>query len=183
MYLGLIFSFPFILFQSLKFVWLGLNQPEKKMIVFFLPLFLLLFFIGVLFGYFVLIPWSLRFLMFYGKSLGFVSMIGFSDYLSLFFMFTFLTGFIFELPLIMLVIHYVGLCKSRDFRKKRAYAIFGSFVIGGVLTPPDPWTQVMLALPLILLYEIGVWLCWLVEKKKDRKIHDDQFRAEKTAVA
>jgi len=41
----------------------------------------------------------------------------------------------------------------------------------------------MLALPLILLYEIGVWLCWLVEKKKDRKIHDDQFRAEKTAVA
>ena len=98
-------------------------------------------------------------------------------------MLTFLTGFIFELPLIMVACMHLGLCTSRDFKSKRAYAIFFAFVIGGILTPPDPWTQVMLALPLILLYEIGVWLCWLVEKKKDRKIHDDQFRAEKTAVA
>ncbi|MBI2027818.1 MAG: twin-arginine translocase subunit TatC [Deltaproteobacteria bacterium] len=182
LYMGLILSFPFIVFQILMFAWGGLHQTERKRVALFVPLFIGLFFTGVLFGYFILIPWSLRFLMFYGQSLGFVSMVGFSDYLSLFFMLTFLTGFIFELPLVMVVCSHMGLCSSRDFRLKRSYAVFFSFVIGGVLTPPDPWTQIMLALPLIVLYEVGIWSCWMTERRKD-KMDYDSSAAEKASLA
>ena len=164
---GLFIASPFILYHGLKFVSAGLYEREKKSLFLYLPFFIFLFCGGCVFGYFFLIPYGLQFLASFGQDVGLVSMMSFSDYMSFFFILTFTVGAIFELPLIMLIPVRLGLFDSVQYKKKRKYAILGAFIIGGILTPPDPVTQFLLAGPLLLLYELGYFLSVLVEKKSD----------------
>jgi len=67
-------------------------------------------------------------------------------------------GLVFELPLVMLFLNKIGLVSSEQFASKRRYAILAVFVLAAILTPPDPMTQLMMALPMLALYEVGIWL-------------------------
>jgi len=148
-------AYPLILYQVWKFVEAGLFQKERRYVKVFAPVSYLAFVTGVLFGYYFLIPYGLQFLI---KILGggIQPMITMSQYISLVTMLTLALGIVFQLPLIMLFISKIGLLKAGDFIKWRMYAILIIFILAAVITPPDPFTQVMTALPMIILYEIGI---------------------------
>lgn len=148
-------AYPVILHQIWKFVEAGLYKKERRYVKIFAPFSFIAFIIGVLFGYYFLIPFGLQFMI---KILGggIQPIITMSQYISLVTMLTLALGIVFQLPLIMLFISKIGMLKAEDFIKWRRYAILIIFIIAAVITPPDPFTQVMAALPMIILYEIGI---------------------------
>ncbi|MBI2608452.1 MAG: twin-arginine translocase subunit TatC [Deltaproteobacteria bacterium] len=170
---GAILSFPFLLFHFLKFVGAGLYDHEKRKLYIFLPFFFFLFVMGVLFGYFLMIPYGLYFLMSFGQDVGLAPLISFSDYINLFFLLTFVTGIVFELPLLMLFLSRLGLVDLKTFKSKRRYAIVSAFILGAIFTPPDPVTQIFLAGALIMLYECGCVLVTCFSKDKSIGSRDD----------
>ncbi len=148
-------AYPIILFQVWRFVEAGLFKKERRYVKTFAPISYIAFVTGVLFGYYFLIPYGLQFLI---KILGggVQPMITMSQYISLVMMLTIALGFVFQLPLVMLFISKIGMLKAEDFIKWRLYAILIIFILAAVITPPDPFTQVMTALPMIILYEVGI---------------------------
>lgn len=148
-------AYPLILYQIWKFVEAGLFKKERRYVKTFAPISYVAFITGVLFGYYFLIPYGLQFLI---KILGagIQPMITMSQYISLVTLLTLALGIVFQLPLVMLFIAKIGMLKADDFIKWRLYAILIIFILAAVITPPDPFTQVMTALPMIILYEVGI---------------------------
>ncbi|MFQ5788205.1 MAG: twin-arginine translocase subunit TatC, partial [Thermodesulfobacteriota bacterium] len=148
-------AYPVILYQIWKFVEAGLFKKERRYVKAFAPISYISFITGVLFGYYFLIPYGLQFLL---KILGggIQPVITMSQYISLVTLLTLALGIVFQLPLVMLFISKIGILKAEDFIKWRMYAILIIFILAAIITPPDPFTQVMTALPMIILYEVGI---------------------------
>lgn len=163
---GFILAFPFILYQALKFVFAGLFPNERKTIFSYLFPFLFLFILGVFFSYFILIPYGFYFLSLYGIQVGLQPIINFNDYVSLFMVLMLAGGLVFELPLVMVFLARIGLVTVSDFRKKRRHAILITLIVSAILTPPDPFTQLILGVPLILLYEVGLFFANFLGQRK-----------------
>ncbi|MBI3018851.1 MAG: twin-arginine translocase subunit TatC [Deltaproteobacteria bacterium] len=165
---GFILVFPFILHQILRFVMAGLfPQERKKLLYFYLPSFLILFLSGAAFAYFFLVPYGLHFLALFGTQVGLTPMINFNEYVTLLLILVLMTGSIFELPVMMALLVRIGVVSARTWRKKQKLAILIIFIGAAVLTPtPDPLTQALLAVPLIILYESGYWVSVWIEKRK-----------------
>lgn len=162
---GLFLAAPFVLHQGWKFVSAGLYHAERKAVMTVFPISLGLFLVGCAFGYFVLVPAALTFLLGYDPE-NVRTMIDLAEYLDFFFLLTLLTGASFELPLVMTFFAKIGAVTSATYRKKWKLAIFLSFLLGGLLTPsPDPFTQILLAGPLYLLYEAGILMSKWTGKK------------------
>ncbi len=165
-FVGLILVSPVILFQIWCFVSAGLNQREKRMILFYLPFSFLLFLAGSAFAFFIVIPVSLKFLInFAGTDV--MALLSISNYLSFVIMLVLIFGIVFELPVVILILTKLGLVTPDFLRKKRKYAILAIFIAAAVLTPtPDAFTQCLMAIPLIFLYEISIWVSKLVNIKR-----------------
>ncbi len=148
-------ALPIILYQMWYFISAGLYPTERRWVRLFGPMSGLLFVAGALFGFLVLIPTGLRFLITIGSGT-FEPMITMGDYLKLFMLLTLMLGLVFELPLVMMFLVKIGVLDADAFIRGRRYAILGAFVVGAVLTPPDPFTQLMMALPMMGLYEVGI---------------------------
>ncbi|MCR4289266.1 MAG: twin-arginine translocase subunit TatC [Candidatus Scalindua sp.] len=148
-------AYPIILYQVWRFVEAGLFKKERRYVKTFAPISYIAFVTGVLFGYYFLIPYGLQFLI---KILGggVQPMITMSQYISLVTMLTLALGIVFQLPFAMLFISKIGMLKAEDFIKWRGYAILIIFILAAIITPPDPFTQIMTALPMIILYEVGI---------------------------
>ena len=160
---AIIMAAPYMIYQLWLFVSAGLYRNEKKYVQLFFPAAVGLFMIGVAFGYFILIPLGLRFLASYGIEeihVGFTL----SSYLSLFFILTIVSGLIFELPLIMLFLTIARLCPSEYYLRYWRYFVLFAFVIAAILTPPDIATQILMAIPLVLLYFFGFVICRIAER-------------------
>ena len=170
-FIGLYFSLPFIFYQIWKFIELGLKQHEKRLV---LPLSFssfLLFTGGAGFCYMVVIPVAIKFLLSYGSDL-LVPLISVSKYVSFLGCMLFAFGSTFQLPLVMMFLARMGLVNSKLLKKFRRFAIVGSFIVAAILTPtPDMVNQTFLALPIIILYEISIWLVqWFKPvKPQDKK--------------
>ncbi len=163
-FIGFLFSLPFLLLQVWKFVSPGLFPSERKFFSFFLFFSLFLFGAGLLFSWKILLPWSLNFLtslltahLFPLYSLN--AYISFSLFLLL------ATGITFEFPLITYALVRLGIVEVNTLRKFRKHAIVLSFIFASVITPPDPFTQILVAFPLIILYEISLLLCFLISRR------------------
>lgn len=165
LYCGILIAFPFILFQLWKFVSVGLKDKERKLIVLYFPIAIVLFLVGVLFAYFITIPAGLLFLVNVSSELE--PMIIISKYTSIVILLGLVFGVIFEMPLIILFLTKIGIVTPKFLAKKRKYAFFLVFVIAAVLTPPDIFTQILLAIPVILLYELSVLISRLAWKKPE----------------
>lgn len=157
LFLGTLLASPFIIFQIWQFISVGLRKNEKKYALAFGPFSFLLFLTGILFGYLIITPLALNFL------LGFTSpslspMLTISRYVSFVFGLSLAFGLIFQLPLILLFLAKIGLVELSYLKHKRREAIVLVFIMSAFLTPPDVITQVLMALPLILLYELGLIL-------------------------
>ncbi|MFH1231277.1 MAG: twin-arginine translocase subunit TatC [Planctomycetota bacterium] len=162
---GLLLAAPFIIYQIWKFISAGLYPHEKKYVIFYLPSSLTLFIIGVLFSYFIFIPFMLDFLYHYSDPAFVESTINLNNYFNLFIMFTLIMGGVFELPLIMLFLVQIKLFTPKIYLGKWKIVILLAFIIAAIITPSgDPLTQTLFAIPLLLLYIMGILLSYLFLK-------------------
>jgi len=161
---AIFFASPYILYQIWKFISPGLYKSEKKY-VFPFVLFSTLFFLGgSSFAYYVVFPFGFKFFLAFGTD--FIKpMLSIKEYLSFSFKLLLAFGIIFELPIFMFFLSRIGLVNSKTLKTKRKYAILLIFITAALFTPPDVVTQVLMALPLMLLYEVSVWVVKLGEKK------------------
>ena len=153
---GLFITVPFILYQIWKFVAPGLLQKEKQYALPFVILSTIFFFLGLVFCYFVVLPFAISFLLTY-KTEGLKAMISVGLYMDFIIKFLLAFGLIFELPLAITLLARMGLLTPQFLTKNRKYAMLGCFVVAAILTPtPDIFNQCLMAIPMIILYEIGV---------------------------
>jgi len=163
---SLIITCPFIIYQIWKFISPALHSTEKKYVLPFVLFSTLLFISGVLFGYFIALPPAFEFFVsFNNKYLQ--SMISFSDYISLFVTFLLGFGLSFELPVFMFFLAKLGIVNSQMLSKQRKYALLVIFIVAAILTPsPDALSQVLMAIPLMFLYEVSIFITKFAGKKK-----------------
>jgi len=158
---GLFIGFPVVLHQLWRFVSPGLYGKEKKHLVPFIFAAWACFIIGGLFGYFLMIPAMLTMMVrFTPEFLENTWFIG--KYVNMLLTMILACGLLFDVPLVIILLAKLGLINPRKLAKYRGYAMLLSFVVGAVLTPPDPITQTMLALPLYLLFEASIWITLLL---------------------
>jgi len=155
LFAGLVFSIPLITYHLWKFVGAALYIKERKFAVKYVSSALLLFASGSCFGFFIVLPAGLEFLMGFGGS-ALTPMISVSKYISFVFLMVFIFGITFQLPLVMRMLTGAGIIEKKVLKENRRYAVVVIFIIAAILTPPDVFTQIALALPVILLYEIGL---------------------------
>lgn len=163
---GILAAAPLIFYELWMFIAPGLYQKEKKMAIPFVISSTILFVGGALFGYFVVFPFGFKF--FIGFSNEYVKALpSVKQYFSFSMKLLFAFGVVFELPVIIFFLSKMGIVTPQFLKQKRKYAILLAFVLAAILTPPDVITQCMMAGPLIVLYEIGILVSRVAQKKKE----------------
>ena len=175
---GILLALPFIFYQFWKFVAPGLYQTEKKWVIPFVLSSSLLFMGGAFFGYQLVFPAAFKFLMRYSNAKLQV-LPKMSEYFSLTINLLLAFGISFELPIIIFFLAKIGVVTADFLKRKRKYFIVLAFVIAAIITPTvDPVSQTMMAVPLIILYEIGILLARWVGKQKAKKEEEKSAEAE-----
>ena len=169
---AIVISLPMTLFQGWAFVAPGLYANEKKYALPFVILGTIFFCVGGMFSYKLILPFGLSFLLGYSGNL-IQPVISVANYVTFVTRMILVFGATFELPLIVLFLTKIGVLNPPMMRRYRKYAIVGSFAVGAILTPPDVFTQSMLAGPLIILYEISIWVSVFVWKKSEEENEEE----------
>jgi sec-independent protein translocase protein TatC len=163
---GAFVASPYIFYQLWKFVAPGLYKEERKIIVPVAVATAVCFVGGALFGYFIVFPFGFKFFVDYASDYITV-MPTISAYFSLAVTLLFAFGLIFELPVFIFFLTSLGLVTTKTLRKFRRWAILLSFVVAAILTPtPDAVNQLLMAGPMVVLYELGIWVSWFVDKSR-----------------
>ena len=171
---ALLITSPFIIGQIYLFIAPGLYKNERKAFFPFLAVTPVLFLLGAALVYYVIMPNAWEFLLGFEKpaedgSLAVKAELKVNEYLSLVMKLIFAFGLCFQLPVLLTLMARVGLATSAGLAAKRKYSVILTFVVAAVLTPPDPFSQISLALPILLLYEISIICARIVEKKRAEK--------------
>ena len=168
-YAGFIIAFPYVIYQLWRFISPGLNDNERNTSRGFIVVSSLLFFLGVLFGYYVITPLSINFLGTYTVSAEVSNEIDISSYISLVRASVIASGIIFELPILIYFLTKLGLVTPEILRKYRKFALVIVLIISAVITPPDIASQIIVAIPVIILYEISIHISRIVLKRERKK--------------
>lgn len=175
LYAGFVVSFPIIIWQIWRFIVPALYPHEKRYVLVLVPVSVLLFIGGVLFAYTTVFPIMLRFLLQVSGDLE--PMITISQYVSFCVTFLLPFGIMFELPVFSMFLTRIGILTPEWLIKNRKYALLVCFVVGAVLTPsPDPLSQILMAGPMYILYEVSILVSRVFRKKKAED--DDQEKVE-----
>lgn len=158
LYLALVIILPVILYQLWAFISPGLYEKERKVTLSYIPAAVLLFLAGIAFSYFILFPLILKFMMQLSSQMNINPVIGINEYFSFLFQITLPFGLLFELPIIILFLTRLGIITPMFLAKIRKYAYFLLIVLAAFITPPDVMSQIIVAIPLMILYEISIWL-------------------------
>ncbi len=162
---GIILTSPFVLFQVWAFVAPGLYRNEKRYVIPFVAAGSFFFVLGILFAYFVAIPVGFKFLL--GYATDFIKpMPSMKEYLSFSIKFLLAFGLVFEFPVVLVLLAKIGVIDAVTLARQRKYAILLIFVFAAIMTPPDLISQVLMALPLMGLYELSILLSKIFGKKK-----------------
>jgi len=160
---GFFVASPYVARELWGFVAAGLYREEKRYVRAFAPISYLLFVLGCVFGYFLLIPYALYAMVGMMPLETVQPIVSIGEYLRLVMTLTILLGTLFQLPLLMVLLSKLGLVAPPRWRAWRRAAILGSVVLASLLAPPDPQSMLVFALPLLALYEVGVWSSRLAE--------------------
>lgn len=153
---GIIFSSPVIIYSIVQFARPGLKNSEYKVLRNFLPFSYLLFVSGTVFAYQFIFKNAVNFFINYTQASGVTAVWGLQNTLMLGLRISLVTGFLFQLPLLVLILHKSGLVTLEQLKEYRPYVVVGILLIAAVATPPDIITQVGITLPIILLYELSI---------------------------
>lgn len=165
---GVILSIPVIIYQFWKFIEPGLLPNERKYISLIILFTILCFLTGIAFIYFIFLPTALGFFAKFGSNY-IENQIAVDEYLSFLLSMIFVGGIVFELPVITFILAKLGILKKNFMKKYRRHAIVLILILAGILTPtPDIASQLLLGIPLLLLYEISILICKYSEKKPSR---------------
>ncbi len=165
---GCIISFPYILWEIWQFVLPALTTNEKKHTGGFVTFATLLFMTGALFAYFIIVPLSVQFLGNYFVSDSVANLIDVDSYISTVTTLTLAMGVVFELPLVIYLLTLLTIVTPAALRKFRKYAVIVILIIGGIITPsPDIPSQILVSLPLYMLYEISILISAMIIKRKN----------------
>ena len=165
---GFIIAFPYILNEMWKFVSPGLKANERSSAKGFILIASLLFFIGVLFGYYVVTPLSINFLGTYQVSGEVHNDFDLSSYISLVRASVIASGLIFELPILIFILTKVGVVSPEILKKYRKISLVIVLILSAIITPPDIASQVIVSVPIIVLYEISIYISKAVIRKQKR---------------
>lgn len=157
---GLFISFPFILYQFLKFILPAFqNKLTSLKIILITILSIILFLIGLLFGYYIIIPFSVSFFLNLSSGLDFINLnYTLEGYLVYLIWILIISSMIFQMPLLIIILSRIGIISHDFLSKKRRFIIVGLFIFAAILTPPDPVSQIIVVIPLYLLFEFSLFI-------------------------
>lgn len=170
--MGFIISSPFFIFQMWSFIEPALERKEKKK-TFFSAFFITLFFLmGVAFGYLILVPFALQFFAQFQISDIIRNDFDINEYFSSVSMWVVACGLIFQIPVVSYSLSKIGLLTPELLKTYRRHAIVMCLIVSAMLTPPDPISQILIALPLTILYEISIWVSKYANKKRKKELEE-----------
>lgn len=169
--LGFIFAFPYLIWEVWRFVKPGLHATEAKASRGIIVSSAILFFIGVLFGYFVLVPFGINFLSTYNVSSEIQNTFSLSNYIGFITMFVLMSGVMFELPVATFLLAKAGIIDDTMMKEHRKHAAVVIMVLSAIITPADVGTMIVVAIPLWILYEISIRVASVVSMNKIKKLH------------
>ena len=172
---GFIIAFPYVIYEFWKFVAPAMHENERRYTKGFIFVSSLLFFVGVLFGYYVLTPLSINFLGKYQVSETVFNDFDLSSYISLVRTSVIASGLIFELPIIIYFLTKVGIVTPDILQKYRKYSLVVVLVLSAIITPPDIVSQIVVAIPILVLYEISIVISRIIYKQEQRKLKKQQI--------
>lgn len=177
--IALVITLPIILYHLWKFISPGLMEEERKAIAIYIPFAFFLLILGIAFGYYFLFPMIIEFMSGFSNLLGAEETYGLTHYFQFLFNLILPVSLLFELPIIILFLTTIRVVNPPLLVKWRKYAIFISVVIGAAITPPDFLSNILVSIPIIILYEISIWLSKMIYRKQQKR---DQEREEEFAT-
>ena len=169
LWVGLIVGFPYLMYEMWRFISPGLYENERRIARGFIGVTSLLFFIGVVFGYFIVAPLAIHFFATFSVVEGdqmIVNMIDLESYIETLRSSVVSCGVIFELPVIIYFLAKLDLITADFMRKYRKHAIVLTLLVAAIITPPDVSSQIIVSIPILLLYELSIYVCKYVQKDK-----------------
>jgi sec-independent protein translocase protein TatC len=173
LFVAIFLAMPYVLFQAWAFVAPGLYKREKRFAVPLVVSSIVLFYAGVAFAYFVVFPLMFAFLTSTAPT-GVQVMTDMSNYLDFVVLLFFAFGVAFEIPVATVLLAASGMVKVDTMTKNRGYVLLGIFIVAAFLTPPDALSQCFMAVPMYLLYEIGIIMSRLLLKERAQRDHDEE---------
>jgi sec-independent protein translocase protein TatC len=158
---GIALAMPVIIYELLAFLAPALTKKEKKYIFLAIPFVMIAFVCGLIFGYYIVIPSALRFLLHFGESYADIRP-SMGEYFSFITTFLLAVGLVFETPIVIFFLAKLNIVSVKRLTKMRKFVVLGVFVVAAIITPtPDPFNQIIVAVPMYLLFEIGILLARL----------------------
>ncbi|MDN3725003.1 twin-arginine translocase subunit TatC [Aequorivita sp. SDUM287046] len=167
-YAGIIVAFPYILYEFWKFISPGLKENERSSSRGFILIASILFFLGVLFGYYLITPLSINFLGNYQVSKEVFNDFDLDSYISLVRTSVLACGIVFELPILMYILTKIGVVTPESLRKYRKFALIIILILSAIITPPDIVSQIIVAVPILILYEVSIYISKIVVKNQKK---------------
>ncbi|THF74742.1 twin-arginine translocase subunit TatC [Cohnella fermenti] len=171
-------AIPFTIYQLWAFVKPALGEREQKATLRYVPAACVMFLAGLAFAYFIVFPMAYSFTEGITESMGIESMYGVSQYFSFMFNIVFPLGVLFELPVVILFLTRIGILNPIVLKKIRKIAWFAMVLVGTVITPPDVISDLLVAVPLVALYEASVFLSTIAFKKREARLREKELEDE-----
>lgn len=165
--IGIVLASPVVIQQSLAFVWPALEPREKRYVAASVPVVILLFAGGVAFAYLLILPWAIKFFLGFTVP-GVTPTLSVGAYISFLINLILPFGLIAQMPVLMAILGMIGIVTPEFLRRNRKYAVLVIFIVAAVLTPPDPVSQIIMAVPMLALYEVSLWIVRLAARGRDR---------------
>ena len=166
---GVVVAFPYVFWELWRFIRPALRAKEQGLVSSTTLVVSLLFFLGVSFGYFILVPVAIHFLAGYQIDDSIINQFDIISYVSTVLLLVLSSGLVFQWPLLVYFVVRTGLVSTRQIRQYRRHALVAAFILSALITPPDPFSQLLMALPLMILYEVGLWVARFVAPPKELK--------------
>jgi sec-independent protein translocase protein TatC len=176
--LGLMIAFPYVCWEIWRFIKPGLQVKERKYSRGAVAAVSILFFFGVMFGYYVITPWMVYFLANYSISDMVVNEFDITSYVSTVVMLVFGSGLLFQLPVVIYFLTKIGIVTPEFLRKYRKHSIIIILIVAAIVTPPDPLSQMLITIPLYLLFEISILISASVAKRKAKEEAEELLREQ-----
>jgi sec-independent protein translocase protein TatC len=179
--IGLVIAFPYVVWEIWRFIKPGLQVKERKYSRGAVAAVSFLFFSGVLFGYYVIAPWMVYFLANYSISDMIVNEFDITSYVSTVVLLVLGSGLLFQLPVVIFFLSKMGIVTPQFLRKYRKHSVVVILIIAAIVTPPDPLSQIMITIPLYILFEISIIISAIVARQKAKDEAEELLREQSSA--